>query len=127
MWRGFVELDEGEQGRVLQEREGGKRDGRGVEKALARVDRKFRELIKTRKRLVKPIVGQLEETVVGMPPGGQVVVRMPDALGRLVAHGVAQFHELGHRSVGRGEERVTVIQKAKERTLCGPRLMDVLA
>lgn len=126
VWRAFVEMEEEMQSVLLSEGEG--RQKAIVSDALMRVDRRFRELIKERPALLKPWVEEVESKVVCLPPGGTVCLRLPHALGRLVAHGVAQFHALGHRSVGKGEERVTVIHaKANGVAEEGVRLLDVLA
>ena len=97
-----------------------------AEVKLARVDGRLRTLIKERASLVKPLVREVEERVVDLPLGGSVVLRLPHALSRMVAHCVAQFHRLGHRSFGDGDHRFTVIHARK--AVCGSvRLMDVLA
>ncbi|CDF41102.1 unnamed protein product [Chondrus crispus] len=121
-WGRFVEMDEGAQREVM---EGGKRERRGP----PGVDGRLRELAKSREGLVRSIVDRVEEQVVGLPPGGSVVVRMEDAVGRLVVHGVAEFHRLAHRSIGTGRDRVTVIRKDWRggEGRGGRRLMDVLA
>lgn len=120
-----MEMEEDRQSVLLNS--GEPRDSAVASDALMRVDRRFRELIKERPALLKPWVEEVESKVVCLPPGGTVHLRLPHALGRLVAHGVAQFHALGHRSVGKGEERVTVI-RAKPNGVVeeGVRLLDVL-
>lgn len=121
-WGRFVEMDEGAQREVM---EGDKRERRGP----PGVDGRLRELAKSREGLVRSIVDRVEQQVVGLPPGGSVVVRMEDAVGRLVVHGVAEFHRLAHRSIGTGRDRVTVIRKDGRggEGRGGRRLMDVLA
>lgn len=121
-WSCFVEMDERAQREVVKGRERRHTGPPGV-------DGRLRELAKSREGLVRRIVNMVEEQVVGLPPGGSVVVRMEDAVGRLVVHGVADFHRLAHRSVGTGRDRVTVIRKdwSGGEGGGGRRLMDVLA
>lgn len=127
-WTAFVDMEEERQDAVLRHCTRGERDVNGACDALLRLDRRFRHLIKERPALLRPWVEEVESKVVSLPPGGTVSLRLPHALGRLVAHGVAQFYALGHRSVGTGEQRVTVIRATPSGVLDeGVRLLDVLA
>ena len=96
--------------------------------ALTRVDKRLRRLLKSRAEVLKPLVKEVEDRVLVLTPGESVVLDLPHALYRMVAHGVAQFHEMGHKSVGTGENRVTVIQRGRnDLSQVHGRLGDVIA
>lgn len=115
IWDAFVDLDDDTQAGLL-------RADHSV--ALHRVNRRLRFLIKERADFVTPLVKRVEDAVVNLSPGHRVVLHMPLPVERLVAHGVAQFHHMGHRSFGVGKDRITVIH-ARRRV--GPaRLLDLL-
>lgn len=152
-WSAFIEADEETQTAVLRAAEragrirrcegeagdgvgggnGGDGDGGGggrrdaAEEAWRRVDSRIRAVFKMRAAAVRPLVEQVEESVVGLGMGESVVLRLPHALSRMVAHGVAQFHALGHRSMDVGADRVTVIRGTGIATQGAVRLVDVLA
>lgn len=125
-WNSFIELDENVQRSLLASYTDPKsavvhHDG------LHKVDRKIRHLFKTRLDVVRPLVKQVEETIVDLEIGETVVLRLQDALSRMVAHGVAQFHSLAHQSLGIGHNRVLVICGTGHAHQGNSRLVDVLA
>lgn len=146
-WAPFVDVDEEGQDRLmkalcvngrtrLEGKNGGNLGKRermekerkiNAEEMLRRVDGRIRYLFKMRPAVVRPLVKQVEETVVGLERGESLVLRLPDAMGRMVAHGVAQFHCLGHRSLGVGSERVLVVCGKGRPSQGEARLVDVLA
>lgn len=93
---------------------------------LHKVDHKIRHVLKSRSAVVKPIIKQVEDTVVGLHNGESIVLKLPHALSRLIAHGVAQFHSLSHRSCGVGADRVLVIRGKGDGGQGGARLVDVV-
>lgn len=114
-WASFVELDERAQADALTSPHRARRtpaveSGRD---ALLRIDGKIRNLFKQRLGYVRPIVKDVEQRVVELGPGASLSLRLPHATFRMVAHGVAQFYRLGHRSLGHGNDRITVIEKGE--------------
>lgn len=93
---------------------------------LPRVDRRIRHVLKARAGAVRPLVRQVEDSVVDLRRGESVVLRLQDPLARLVAHGVAQFHGLAHRSSGIGLDRVLVVCGQGYHAQGVARLVDVL-
>lgn len=129
-WAPFVELDEDEQRLLLAEYSHDVRRDvpHGVEgDSLNCVDRKLRQLLKTKGDGIKSLVGRVEDSVVDLALGEIVVLRLPHALSRMIAHGVAQFHRLGHRSLGVGADRVLVVRGQGHSMQGSCRLVDVLA
>lgn len=104
-----------------------KQHGNPEQMAFTRVDRRLRRLFKSRAQVLKPLVKEVEDRVLVLTPGESVVLDLPHALYRMIAHGVAQFHEMGHKSVGTGEKRVTVIQRgSNDLGFANVRLGDVI-
>lgn len=124
-WNSFVELDEDIQRSLLASFSQGKQHVVPDDR-LMNVDRKIRVLFKTRLQLVRPLVQQVEDTVVDLDIGESVVLRLQDAFSRMVAHGVAQFHCLAHQSLDIGHNRVLVICGTGHVHRGHSRLMDVL-
>lgn len=146
-WAPFIELDEDHQQTLLasganvhQQYAGrdmdtvrraashiGRDESGGDGDGLQRIDGKLRHLLKVRADMVRPLVQQVEDAVVDLGRGETVVLRLPHALSRMVAHGVAQFHHLAHRSLGAGAERVLVIRGQGHAAQGAARLVDTLA
>lgn len=93
-----------------------------------RIDHKIRVLLKERPTVVKPLVQQVEESVLHLEHGESIVLNLPHPLSRMVAHAVAQFHCLAHRSCDVGQDRVLVIRKQTNVPLeSSARLVDIIA
>lgn len=125
-WNSFVDLDEDLQHSLLKPYAHAKSDVAHTD-GLQKIDRKIRHLFKTRLDVVRPLVKQVEETVVDLELGESVVLRLQDALSRMVAHGVAQFHCMAHQSLGIGHNRVLIICGTGHAHQGHSRLVDVLA
>lgn len=125
-WESFVNMDEDVQRTLIPPHTFPKCSMTNLDR-LNKVDRKIRLLFKTRSAVVRPLVKQVEDTVVDLAYGESVVLSLRDALSRMVAHGVAQFHSLAHQSLGIGCERVLVICGKGHISQGSARLLDVLA
>lgn len=101
----------------------------GEKIGLDKIDRKIRQVIKSRGAFIKPLIQQVEESVCTLEKGESIVLHLPHSLSRMVAHGVAQYHSLTHCSSGYGSNRVLVIKRQQHHggTPTSGRLVDALA
>lgn len=113
---------------MQQKAEVGTRGGEKEKEGLDKIDRKIRHVLKERGDGIKPLVRQVEDTVCTLEKGESIVLHLPHSLSRMIAHGVAQFHSLAHRSTGYGSNRVLVIKRHNHHAVQNAtRLVDVLA
>eukprot|EP00178_Gracilaria_changii_P008389 TRINITY_DN2555_c0_g1_i1.p1 TRINITY_DN2555_c0_g1~~TRINITY_DN2555_c0_g1_i1.p1 ORF type:complete len:228 (-),score=32.04 TRINITY_DN2555_c0_g1_i1:478-1161(-) len=120
-WDSFVLADD------VAERAGVRKGASRVRDSqpVPRVDGRLRQLIKQRGALVRPLVEQFEKQVMALPAGQSVRLVLESPFSRLVAHGVASFHLMKHRSFDIGNQRVTVISATSPSHQV--RLLDVVA
>lgn len=99
---------------------------RDKERLSRAVDRRVKAVVKE-KRYLRQFVERIEESVLQLPPGGTLALVLSDSLSRLIAHGVAQFYQMAHRSMNVGRQRVTYISsKHAQPPLPAVRMVDIL-